>query len=172
MAITQDITELPSAPSRLDDPSTFNTKADAWVDQLEDFVSEVNTWADQCNDTQDEINATQTIPSSRYQTTSTTSIAIGTGSKTLTLADTQRAFSVGNTVHISDADDPANYHMYGTITAYTASGTSLTVNVTDTEGSGTKSNWVVGLQMQDGNADTLDGFDSTYYLQMSMFLGG
>lgn len=73
--------------------------------------------------------------------TSTTSLTVGTGSKTF---DTQAnlAFFTGNTVLIASSANSANF-MQGTITAY--SGTSMTVNVTSTGGSGTITSWNISL---------------------------
>lgn len=48
MPITQTITTLPAAPSS-SDPSTFETKADAFVAALPALVTEINTWADQAD---------------------------------------------------------------------------------------------------------------------------
>lgn len=74
--------------------------------------------------------------------TSTTSMSIGTGSKSFTvnINSANSAFVVGNRVRL--IYDATNY-MEGTITAY--SGTSMTVNVDTTAGSGTYSAWTIGL---------------------------
>jgi len=74
--------------------------------------------------------------------TSTTSMTIGTGSKTFTtnVSSTDTAFIVGNRVRL--IYNTTNY-MEGTITAF--SGTSMTVNVDTTAGSGTYATWSVGL---------------------------
>ena len=74
--------------------------------------------------------------------TSTTSMSIGTGSKSFTVSinSANSAFVVGNRVRL--IYDSTNY-MEGTITAY--SGTSMTVNVDTTAGSGTYSAWTIGL---------------------------
>ena len=51
MAITQTITNFPTAPdSSSDTPTEFNTKADAFVNhQSANYVGEVNNWASQAN---------------------------------------------------------------------------------------------------------------------------
>lgn len=69
--------------------------------------------------------------------TSTSSVLIGTGSKAFT-TQASKFFNVGNWLLIVSDADEANY-MHGQVTAY--SGTSLTVNVTDTGGSGTFTDW-------------------------------
>jgi hypothetical protein len=76
--------------------------------------------------------------------TSTTSIAIGGGSKTFTTnnpAD-RSAFAVGNRVRIFSTANAANF-MEGTITSF--SGTTLVINATLTSGSGTIASWGISL---------------------------
>jgi len=69
--------------------------------------------------------------------TSTSSVSVGTGSKTFTVAS-GLGFTAGGGVIISGA----NVQMNGTVTSY--SGTSLVVNITSTYGSGTKTSWNIG----------------------------
>lgn len=71
--------------------------------------------------------------------TSTTSMTIGTGSKTPTLAD-NRPIAEGVYVYMIDADDPTNT-MYGNVTDHT--GAVLAVNVILTSGSGTHASWLI-----------------------------
>jgi len=72
--------------------------------------------------------------------TSTSSVAIGTGSKSFTtnLASTATAFAVGQRVRVINS---ATNWMEGNITAF--SSTTLTVNVDTTAGSGTLASWTV-----------------------------
>jgi len=72
--------------------------------------------------------------------TSTTSVLIATGTKSFT-TQSGKQFS-GQMVLISSSADSANY-MHGNVTSY--SGTSLTVNVTNTGGTGTFSDWVISV---------------------------
>ena len=74
-------------------------------------------------------------------TTSTTSLAIGTGSKTAVLA-ADKPFQAGQYVKLSSAANVANY-MRGTATSYTSGTKTLIVDVTDTGGSGTHADWNV-----------------------------
>jgi hypothetical protein len=76
--------------------------------------------------------------------TSTTSIAVGSGSKTFTtnLASTATAFTVGSRVRVASSATPANF-MDGSITAF--SSTTLTVNVDYTGGSGTIASWNITI---------------------------
>ena len=74
--------------------------------------------------------------------TSTTSLAIGTGSKSLTLVESGKAYIVGQYVIIASTASPSN-NMVGQITSF--SGTSLIVNVTTIYGSGTISAWSISV---------------------------
>lgn len=73
--------------------------------------------------------------------TSTSSLAIGTGSKTF-VTQAGKQFAAGQFVLISSDANPANY-MHGQVTSY--SGTSLVVNVIDVGGSGTLADWTISV---------------------------
>jgi hypothetical protein len=75
-------------------------------------------------------------------------VAIGTGSKSFT-TQASKSFDVGVFLVISSAATPSAY-MTGQVTAY--SGTSLTVNVTKTGGSGTKTDWNIYVAGRPGDA--------------------
>ena len=75
--------------------------------------------------------------------TSTTSVAVGSGSKSFTI-QTGKAYVVGQTLNVASAADPANF-MAGQITSYNSGTGALVVNVTQTGGSGTKTDWVVSM---------------------------
>lgn len=75
--------------------------------------------------------------------TSTTSLAIGTGSKSLTI-QTGKAYAVGQAVVIASTASPLN-QMSGVITAHNSGTGALTVNVTSINGSGTFAAWTVSL---------------------------
>lgn len=76
--------------------------------------------------------------------TSTTSVAIATGSKTITLAQTDKLFALGQTVSIAYTTTPTN-RMIGEITAFNSGTGAMTVNVTRIDGSGTFAAWTVSL---------------------------
>jgi hypothetical protein len=91
------------------------------------------------------------IAGTGYKATSTTSLSISTGSKTLT-TQSGLAYSVGARVRISYVTNSANY-MDGQVSSYTA--TSMVVSVDAIGGSGTYANWninVVGPQGVQGPA--------------------
>lgn len=75
--------------------------------------------------------------------TSTTSLTIGTGSKSLTV-QTAKNFVVGMSVKIAYTNSPTNW-MAGDITAYDTATGALTVIVTNINGSGTQTAWTVSL---------------------------
>ena len=85
---------------------------------------------------------TQMAPIYGTQATSTTSIAVGTGSKAFTCTETLRGFVTGQTYIVWSAADAANW-MIGTFTSYTTN--VLTINVTSSGGSGTFTDWEIGL---------------------------
>lgn len=74
---------------------------------------------------------------------STTSILIGTGSKSLTI-ETGKNFVIGMNIIIASTATPANT-MYGQVTGYTTGSGALVVNVTQVTGSGTIAAWTVSL---------------------------
>jgi len=78
---------------------------------------------------------------SALKSTSTSSLAIGTGSKTFT-TQSGKQFAAGQyVIAVSDANS-ANY-MHGQVTSY--SGTSLVVEVSNTGGSGTLADWTISV---------------------------
>ena len=85
-----------------------------------------------------------------YQTTSTSSLTIGTGSKTLTVG-TNLSYSINQSVLISN--NGSNY-MIGLVTDYTAGTGSMTVNVQNAYGSGTYTSWTVNLDGAVGSQGT------------------
>jgi hypothetical protein len=79
-----------------------------------------------------------------YTATSTTSVAIGTGSKAFTI-QTGKNFAVGQYVLIMQTSNPTVNWMFGQITAFTAGTGALTVNVSVVGGSGTINAWTITI---------------------------
>lgn len=71
--------------------------------------------------------------------TSSTNIAIGTGSKTFTVA-TGKSYIAGQSV---TAFKDATHYMVGTITSYNSGTGSLVLNITSTVGTGTYNSWTI-----------------------------
>ena len=120
---------LPPAPSRTD-PTNFSAKADAWVDALDE-------WTDAANALEQSLQLVATTG------TSTSSLPIGTGSKGLT-TQTGKAWGVGSWVYIVSSSSITNT-MQGQVTAYNSGTGALVVNVSSFTGTGTFSNWTIGL---------------------------
>jgi hypothetical protein len=74
---------------------------------------------------------------------STTSLTIGTGSKSLTV-ETGKNFVIGMNLIIASTATPANY-MYGQVTSYTSGSGAMVFNVTQIAGSGTLAAWTLSL---------------------------
>ncbi len=81
-----------------------------------------------------------------YRGTSTASITVGTGAKTLTVTNSNSqipAFAVGMPVRVARTSDPSGTFMQGEITAWTASTGAATINVSSSKGSGTHTDWTI-----------------------------
>lgn len=77
----------------------------------------------------------------RLDATSTSSIEIGTGTKTFTI-DAGKGFIPGMWVLVTSDDNPTNY-VHGYVSSYAS--TTLEVEVTNTGGSGTHDDWTIRL---------------------------
>lgn len=82
-----------------------------------------------------------------YGGTSTTSLSIGTGSKTLT-TQRGRAYVVGSRIRIASAAAPTSKWMEGVVTSY--SGTSLVFTSDASAGSGTAADWTISIAGEPG----------------------
>lgn len=102
-------------------------------------------------------SATSALNAPGTNATSVTSLAVGLGSKSLTLAQTGKAFVVGQYVQIVSTASTDNW-MVGAVTAFTTGTGAMTVNVTNSGGTGTIAAWVVvpsnppELPSESGNA--------------------
>lgn len=79
-----------------------------------------------------------------WRSASSTSLAVGTGTKTLTVS-ANRPFAIGQPVRIASASDPVNTFMDGIVTAYTDTTGAMTVQVSSAKGTGTFASWWVSL---------------------------
>lgn len=94
------------------------------------------------NAAQDALALVQNIAAGiSFSSTSTSSVAIGTGSRTFTV-QANESYVPGMPIYAVDQADPANY-LVGTCTSYT--GTTLIILVTQVGGSGTKSAWNISI---------------------------
>jgi hypothetical protein len=76
--------------------------------------------------------------------TSTTSMTVGTGSKAFTLAQTGKAYALGQSVVVASTASPGN-QMNGIITAFNSGTGAMTVDVSAIVGSGTFASWTIAL---------------------------
>lgn len=138
------ITILPAPPTRAD-ATNFNARADAFLSALPTFASEANALASEVNGYASNAAASASTATNAPGTsaTSSTSLAVGTGSKSLTV-QTGKALVVGQWVTITSTATPANW-MHGQVTAYASGTGALTVNVYAFGGSGTYAAWTIGL---------------------------
>lgn len=97
--------------------------------------------------------ATAASYAASLSSTSTTSLAIGTGAKTFT-TQANKQYSAGQYLIASSAASALNY-MHGTVTSY--SGTSLVMNITDVGGSGTLNDWNISLSGTQGTVGPSGG---------------
>lgn len=128
------ITPLPS----LDRASaTFKSDVDTFFGtQLPQFVTETNAAAD-------DINAALSNANLGFTATSSSSVAIATGSKTFT-TQSGKGFVIGQRVRVTNDADVTKY-MVGAVTSY--SGTTLIVSVDKVGGSGTLSAWTISIDV-------------------------
>jgi len=74
--------------------------------------------------------------------TSSTSVTVGSGSKSFT-ASTGKSLVAGQVVAAVRTSAPSSYQMFGTVTSYNSGTGALVLNITDTVGSGTYSDWTI-----------------------------
>jgi collagen type I/II/III/V/XI/XXIV/XXVII alpha len=82
--------------------------------------------------------------SDRYQTTSTSTINVDSGSKTLITVDKNLNYTANQSITVSSSAAPSTY-MTGTVTSYNKTSGELVFNVTTHIGSGDVTGWVVNL---------------------------
>jgi phosphoribosylcarboxyaminoimidazole (NCAIR) mutase len=134
------IATCPAAPNRLTDAeAAWITASDTFFAYMGGIDDTYNTYA---------TSRAAAMLTDGFIGSSSTSFAIGTGSKAFTVSALLQ-FAANDYVAIASAANPANY-MFGQVTSY--SGTTLTVNVTGTGGSGTKTDWIIALSKVTGEA--------------------
>jgi hypothetical protein len=86
-----------------------------------------------------------------YAATSTTSLVVGTGTKSLT-TQLNLAYTAGARVRLSHAADITKY-MEGLVTAYDSGTGAMSINVLSAVGSGTFNDWSINIAGDPGSAD-------------------
>lgn len=79
-----------------------------------------------------------------HSATSSSSVSIGTGAKSLTVT-TGRAYRSGDSIYIASSAAPQTNRMYGQVTSYNFTTGALNVNITGIIGSGTLTSWYIGI---------------------------
>jgi hypothetical protein len=118
------ITPLPTPPST-SDPANFATEADTFIAALPGLVTEINAFGAALN-------------SLSTTTASTTSVAIGTGTKNFTV-ETGKSLFVGMSYKMAY---DANNWLLGDIISYNSGTGALSIDVDTVRGSGTYAAWV------------------------------
>lgn len=99
-----------------------------------------------------ELEAVQGDPgaagSSDVTGTSASSVAIGTGTKTFTMVETDRGWAVGARLRVSSDANPTTHWMEGVITAY--SGVTLEISADLVAGSGSRADWTINMAGEPG----------------------
>ena len=88
--------------------------------------------------------------SSDVSASSATSVAIGTGSKAFTLAETDRGFGVGARLRAASAANPTTHYMEGVVTAYDGA-SALTISVDAVGGAGSPDDWLIHIAGNQGS---------------------
>lgn len=102
--------------------------------------------------------------------TSTTSLTIGTGSKTWT-TQTGKSFAVGMYITGYETATPTNF-MSGVVTSYTSGTGVLIVTVDEIGGSGTIASWTVVIAGRTGSATPPGGADTQVQYNNASAFGG
>lgn len=118
-----------NVPNRLDSPETFSSDTDYYHSWLPDAVEAMNSIAVAMN-----LNETNS--------TSSTSLLIGTGSKSLTV-EANKSYQAGMYIVLADTAAPSTNSMVAQITSYNSTTGAMVVNSLTTTGSGTKTAWTI-----------------------------
>lgn len=121
------MTPAPTVPSTLN-PESFAADMDAFLAWMAVFSGE--------------ISVAGTAFGQSITATSTTSLTVGTGSKSMTIG-ADKGFIPGMEIVVAYTTTPTN-RMTGTVTSYNATTGALVVNVTSVQGSGTYAAWSIG----------------------------
>jgi len=142
-------------PPEIADPANFEAKADDTLNTgLVELTDQINDVVDGMNDLAGDLNTV--FNGAGFVSTSTTSLTIGSGAKSLDIA-TGLQLAPGMHITAAVTASSALNSMFGTVTAYN-SGTGdldFTVEADDVKGSGTYSTWTVSLSGPKGEDATL-----------------
>lgn len=153
------ITPLPDPPLRTQDQATFNDKAYPFMSALPAFQAETNNTVVAINSTAatiaaqaaqaaaDAITAANAASAAvgglSTQGTSSTSMSIGTGTKSFTM-DTGKTLVPGQPIYVSSRANTLN-QMIMRLTSYNSGTGAVVAEVLFPSGSGTFTDWSIGL---------------------------
>lgn len=151
------IDPLPTPAPSTSDPTNFSTRADALLGALPTMVTQFNAALVQfASDVTAGVAAVAaagvaalatinaTLALAGNTATSTTSMAVGTGSKSFTI-QTGRAFVAGAFIVIADTSAPNANYMLAQITSYNSATGAMVANAFAGVGSGTLTAWTISL---------------------------
>lgn len=158
--IVPSVSALPNPP-RTENPTTFVSDTDTFLASLSSFQTQHNASITAFNAATGQFTSQATaslatmesraaanlaamdakIAAAGFVGTSTTSVAVGAGAKSLTIQP-NLAFAVGGFAMVAATASPTNW-MFGQVTAYAPATGALTLNVTTIGGTGTFSAWTV-----------------------------
>lgn len=157
---TPPIRTLPIAPSRKR-PATFSPEMDAFLGEMDGFGDDLEAAAEaaeanaQAAEDAAEIaetsaeaaaaSAASAVNAPGASATSATSLLVGSGAKSPTLAQTGKTFAVGQPVRIARTSAPSTTWMQGIITAFNSGTGAMTVAVATFAGTGTHTDWTIAL---------------------------
>lgn len=125
------------------DPNFLANLDALFATQLNATIAAMNT----------EISRINALGFGSYTASSTTSLSIGAGSKSLTV-ETGKGFTAGQGIIIANTATPGNY-LQGQVTSYNGSTGALVVNVTSVAGAGTFSAWSVSVALPNVPVQTM-----------------
>lgn len=137
---------IPALPALDRTSPTFRTDVDTFfATQLPAFAAALDP----------EIERLNALGYGSYNTTSATSLTIGTGSKSLTI-ETGKGYVAGQAVLIASTAAPTNF-MTGQVTSYNSGTGALVVSVSSAAGSGTVAAWTISVTALAGGGGSAVG---------------
>ena len=136
---------------------------DDFNDPMLTFLTALSTLRSQINTLSGEYAA---FVASALTATSSSSVAIGTGSKVFTVG-TGYAFANGQNVRVASDADPSTDFMDGVVTDYSGGDLTITVASGDEHGSGTHTDWSIGPILIGYQGVQIGSAETTYTLVLS-----
>jgi hypothetical protein len=178
-----EIDALPTAPNRSQDPDTYVLNANNMMAALPPMVEQINTVTGEIEAAASAVATAETnaatsaddaeasaltaLNAPGTSATSTTSLTIGLGTKTLSI-QSGKSIALGATVKIASTLGPTNW-MIGDVVSY--SGTTLQVDVNNTQGSGSASAWTVSISGVNATRESLGAAASGENSDITKLLG-